>query len=86
MAESKRAEVLSNLSEKAASGEKVKAPRDLFGALVASQIDLEKGTQPSSLPGLSVVGLHSSEVVGNICELLLSARHYIEKALVTFFV
>jgi hypothetical protein len=47
-------------------GEKVKPPRDILGAIVASQIDREDEAKLSS--GDQKVGLSFDEIVASICE------------------
>jgi hypothetical protein len=48
-------------------GEKVKAPRDILGALVASQMDVEQEERLRAGDEGIKVGLTDKEIIGNIC-------------------
>lgn len=65
MVNSKRAE-LERVRSLLPAGEKPKAPSDILGAIVASQIDVEDDAKLRS--GDKKAGLSFDEIIANICE------------------
>lgn len=62
-----RREELNHEREVLPAGEKVKAPTDILGALVASQMEVEDEARMGKGEG-KIVGLTDKEVFGNTCK------------------
>lgn len=65
MVNSKRSE-LESAKRHLPTGEKIKPPSDILGAIVASQIDVEDEAKLRS--GDKQAGLSFEEIIANICE------------------